>query len=348
LPGVTVLSEPGRHGAQTILVLGGGNALGSYLAGAYETLSGAGIEPDWIVGASAGALMGAIIAGNRPEQRLPRLREFWDEAMTKTGPAPFANEKLRQHYNGWHALWSVVAGRPAIFRHRWPGLWSALPGVPDDVALFDHGPLRATLERLVDFNLLNNGAMRFTVCCIDVETGEEVRFDTTRDRIGPEHLLASSALMPGFPPIEIDGRSLCDPGFVNNTPVDVAFLSPPAVDTLCIVVELFSLRSPAPKSLDASLERGQDLIFASPTRRAIEALQREYALRAQLDPALSDIKLLHLAYRTPGHELAAKTIDFSPSSIRERWAAGSRDADSALSALRSSRKTQGLAYIPIA
>jgi predicted acylesterase/phospholipase RssA len=113
LPGVTVLSEPGRHGAQTILVLGGGNALGSYLAGAYETLSGAGIEPDWIVGASAGALMGAIIAGNRPEQRLPRLREFWDEAMTKTGPAPFANEKLRQHYNGWHALWSVVAGRPA-------------------------------------------------------------------------------------------------------------------------------------------------------------------------------------------------------------------------------------------
>jgi NTE family protein len=332
---------------QTILVLGGGNALGSYLAGAYESLSEAGVQPDWIIGASAGALTGAIIAGNSPERRLPRLREFWAEAATKTGLAPFRNEKLRQYYNGWHALWSVVAGRPTIFRHRWPGLWSALPGVPNDVALFDQGPLRATLERLVDFDLLNNGAMRFTVCCIDIETGEEVSFDSTRDEIRPEHLLASTAMTPGFPPVEIGGRVLCDPGFVNNTPVDVAFLTPPQGDTVCIAVELFSLCSPRPKSLDASLERGQDLVFASPTRRTTEALQREYALRAQIAPALPDIKLLHLAYQAPGHELAAKTIDFSPSSIRERWEAGGHDGASALAVLRSAPSGAGLKYLPV-
>ena len=127
---------------QTILVLGGGNALGSYLAGAYEALTEAGVAPNWIIGASAGAMTGAIIAGNPPHQRLARLREFWSEATMKTGFSSAGTEKLRQYYNGWHALWSVLAGRPTIFKHRWPGLWSALPGVPNDIAIMDHAPLR--------------------------------------------------------------------------------------------------------------------------------------------------------------------------------------------------------------
>lgn len=332
---------------QTIVVFGGGNALGAYLAGAYERMLQADVRPDWIIGASAGAITGAIVAGNPPERRLERLQEFWAEATIRTPFAQSGNEKLRQYYNGWHAAWSALFGRPSIFTHRWPGFWGALPGTPNDVALYDHSPLRATLERLVDFDLLNRSETRLTVGSVDIETGDEVFFDTTRDRIGPEHILASTAITPGFPPVVIDGRMLCDPGYVNNTPLDVAFAAPPDRDTLCLVVELFSLRSPRPASLDAVLERTQDIMFASPTRRAIAALQREYGLRAELNPDLPSVTLMHLAYQAAGHELAAKTLDFSPSSVRDRWAAGMRDLGSALEILPKAGGGPGLTYLSV-
>jgi NTE family protein len=155
--------------------------------------------------------------------------------------------------------------------------------------------------------------------CIDIETGEEVVFDTRRDRIGPEHILASTAVTPGFPPVDIGGRMLCDPGYVNNAPVDVAFASPPDRDTLVILLELFSLRSPRPASIDAVLERTQDILFASPARKSIEALRREYGLRAEMNPGLPTVRLLHLAYQAAAHELSMKSIDLSPSS-RGTWA----------------------------
>lgn len=339
------IARGGTLAKQTIAVLGGGNALGAYLAGAYERMHELEVRPDWIVGASAGAITGAIVAGNPPERRLERLREFWAAATLDTVFAPFAHEKLRQYYNGWHVAWSAMFGRPGIFTHRLPGFWGALPGTPNDVALYDHSPLRATLERLVDFDRLNRSDIRLTVCCVDIETGEEVVFDTTRDRIGPEHVLASTAITPGFPPVMIEGRMLCDPGYVNNTPLDLAFATPPDRETLCVVVELFSLRSPRPASLDAVLERTQDIMFASPTRRTIAALRREYALRAELDPSLPPISLLHLAYQAAGHELAAKTLDFSPSSIADRWAAGMSDMSTALAMVPEGGTGPGLTYL---
>jgi NTE family protein len=332
---------------QTIVVFGGGNALGSYLAGAYEEMLQQDIRPSWIIGASAGAITGAIVAGNPPERRLERLREYWAEAAVSTSLAQFGNEKLRQYYNGWHAAWSAMFGRPTIFTHRWPGFWGALPGTPNDVSLYDHSPLRGTLERLVDFDLLNQSEVRLSVSCVDIETGDEVVFDTRTDRIGPDHILASAAITPGFPPIVIDGRMLCDPGYVNNTPLDLAFATPPDRDTLCIVVELFSLRSPRPASLDAVLERTQDIMFASPTRRAVDALKRQYALRAELTPDLPASVLLHLAYQAAGHELAVKTFDFSPSSIRDRWSAGRNDLRSALDLLPAGRPKAGLTYLSV-
>jgi NTE family protein len=339
--------DEARLPPQTILVLGGGNALGAYLAGACEEIAAQQVEPSWIVGASAGAITGAIWAGNPPERRAERLRAYWAEATVHTSFSPFMDEKLRQYYNGWHVAWAVLAGRPTIYGHRWPGLWSALPGVPNDVAVFDHSPLRATLERLVDWDLLNGAGPRLTVLCVDLETGDEVAFDTARDRIGPDHILASTAITPVFPPVRIDGRVLCDPGYVNNTPVDLAFAEPPAEDTLCIVVELFSLRSPGPASLDATLERTQDILFASPTRRAIAALQREYALRAELRPDGPAISLVHLAYQAAGHELAAKTFDFSPSSVADRWAAGVRDLRSGLGLAATGPAEPGFRYLPV-
>jgi NTE family protein len=156
--------------------------------------------------------------------------------------------------------------------------------VPNDVALFDHSPLGKTLERLVDFDRLNRAEVRFTIGCVDLESGDEVLFDNTREQIGPEHILASTAITPAFPPVRINGRLLCDPGYANNLPLDLPFYEPPEHDLVCIAIELFSLRSPQPASLDAVLERTQDIMFASPARKSVKALQREYELRGQLDP----------------------------------------------------------------
>jgi NTE family protein len=325
------------EGRDVALVLGGGNALGAYLGGAYEALHGTDLQPGRIVGASIGAVVGAIIAGNAPEDRLPRLRQFWAEATQHTIPSPTDLLEPRQIYNGLHALLALAWGRPSIYRHRLPGLWSALPWVPNDVALFDHAPLRATLARLVDFERLNAAEIPLTIGCVDLESGEEVYFDSRRDTIRPEHLLASAALLPAFPPVEVDGRLLCDAGYTINLPLDPVFETEPERDLLCIALELFALRAPRPKSLDAVLERANDLVFASAPRRAIAALRREYALREKMQPDGPNVTLLHVAYQAGADELAAKSFDYSPSSVRDRWVAGLTDMRAALTRLADSK-----------
>lgn len=321
-----------------VLVLGGGNALGSYLAGAYEHLQGKGIEPRWIVGASIGAITGAIIAGNAPEERVPRLKEFWEQAKIHSGFAPRHGSSFRHAYNEAHTAFALLMGRPGLFGHRFPGLLSMLPWMPSDVALYDHRPMRQTLERLIDFGRLNAGDIRFTAVCVDIETGEEVLLDTAREEITPDHLLATSAIAPVFPPVEIGGRFLCDPGFTNNMPMDVALVTPPEDDTLCIAVELISLKASRPSSLDSSLERANDLILGSASRRSIEALQREYALHERIAPDGAKVTLLHLAYQSGSDERAGKAFDFSPASLQDRWASGLRDMENALAQLGSSRR----------
>lgn len=317
--------EGSSRGRDVALVLSGGNALGAYHAGVFEVLQARGVRPDWVVGASMGAITGALIAGNAPEDRIARLRQFWNEATQHTGAGGGLPLKPRQYANALHALLALAWGRPAIFRHRLPGLWSALPWMPNDVALFDHAPLLSTLNRLVDFERLNRGDIRFTVATVDVATGEEVFFDTARETVRPEHILASAAILPAFPPVEVEGRLLCDSGYTNNLPLDPLFATEPERDLLCIASDLFGLQAPRPASLDAVLERANDLIFASAGRRAIAGLSREYALRERLDPHGPAVTLLHLAYKAGPDQLAAKSFDFSPSSIRDRWEAGTRD-----------------------
>ncbi|MBA1155352.1 patatin-like phospholipase family protein [Microvirga sp. Marseille-Q2068] len=316
-----------------VLVLGGGNALGSYLAGASEILLRQAFEPQWIVGGSIGAVTGAIIAGNAPEDRLDRLRAFWDEAMIRSPGRLGRGTRIRHSYNELHTITALLFGRPGLFGHRFPGMLSMLPWMPDDVALYDHAPLRRTLERLVDFDRLNRGDIRLTVVCVDLESGDEVLFDTTRDMLTPEHFLASAAITPVFPPVEIGGRLLCDPGYTNNLPLDVPFAEPMDQDFTCIAVELFNLHASRPASLDSTAERANDLIFASSTRRTLRALEREYALRDRWEPDGSKATLLHLAYYAGSDERAGKAFDYSPSSIRDRWAAGARDMEKSLSLL---------------
>ena len=349
---MTPSSKLGREISGTeqplVLALGGGNALGSYLAGAYEQLQKQQIEPQWIVGGSIGAVTGAIIAGNAPEDRLPRLREFWDEAMIQSPGLMGRGSKVRHTYNELHTISALLFGRPGLFGHRFPGMLSMLPWMPNDVALYDHGPLRRTLERLVDFNRLNRGEIRLTIGCVDLESGDEVLFDTTRDELRPEHFLASAAITPVFPPVEINGRLLCDPGYTNNLPLDVPFEEPMNRDFTCIAVELFSLQASRPASLSATAERANDLIFASPTRRALKGLQREYALREKLEPDGPQATLLHMAYYAGSDERAGKTFDYSPSSIMDRWAAGQRDMAKSLELLDSApASNRRFRYLPL-
>jgi NTE family protein len=134
------------------LILSGGNALGSFHGGVYEEMLIHRIQPQWIVGASVGAITGAILAGNPPERRLERLRQYWDEA-SQAGfwPIPPSSARLRELYNASHIFNATAFGRPGIYRHSFPGALSMLPWMPNDLSLYDQRPLRGTLEHLVDF-----------------------------------------------------------------------------------------------------------------------------------------------------------------------------------------------------
>jgi len=318
------------------LVLSGGNALSAFHGGVCEEMLTHGIQPQWIVGASVGALAGAILAGNPPERRLERLRQYWNEAtQANFWPAPRDSVRLRELYNAAHIFSATAFGRPGIYRHRFPGAFSALPWMPNDVAFYDQTPLRRTLEHLVDFDLLNRAEIRLSFICIDVETGEEVWFDNTRGRITPQHLLAAVALMPIFKPIEIGGRLLCDAGLRNNLPVDHVLAEPPPHDLICFAADLHSPRGQRSTCLDAAFQRSEDIRFGTQGQRAIAALQREYALRQRWESEGSSVMLVHFAYRALEPELAGKLFDFSPGSIRDRWTAGRLEMRQVLDMLAS-------------
>lgn len=344
------------------LSLSGGNALGVYGAGAYEALHGRGYPPDIVSGASIGAINGGIIAGNPPEQRVAKLREFWQQAATGSafGLAP-GSGKLREYYNAAHALQTLLVGRPGLFTPRLPGLLSILPGMPPDVALFDSKPLVSTLQRVIDFDLLNAAEVPLLIGAVDMETGQPVFFDTREERFEARHFLATTAFTPGFPPVEIGGRCLADPGLISNLPID-ALLNPGlSEDLLCFAVDLFESRGERPRSLDTGLERAQDIIFSAQSTRTIAARSEEHRLRRIIhelgahvpqdrrEGAVADLvregrdselTVVLLVYAARKHELAAKTLDFSRGSLEERWKAGREDMNAALDTLERGDATR--------
>jgi NTE family protein len=342
------------------LALAGGNALGAYAAGTYEALHKRGYLPDLVSGASIGAVTGGIIAGNPPEDRIGKLREFWRQAAVGSafGLAP-ASGKPREIYNLAHSLQTLALGRPGLFTPRVPGLLSILPGMPPDTALFDSKPLTATLERVIDFDLLNSAAVPLRIGTVDIENGEPVMFDTRRVAVEPRHFLATTAFTPGFPPVEIDGRCLADPGLISNLPLDAVLDPPPRDDLLCFAVDLFDAHGARPYSLDTGLERAQDIVFSTQALRTLDARSREHRLRHMLGEAadymtperreqaaallaearFNTITVVFVAYRARAHELAAKTVDFSRASLDERWTAGFSDMDAALDMLEAKTPT---------
>jgi len=347
-PDTAAASAPAR--AQRVLVLQGGGALGSYQAGAYQALCHHGFEPQWVAGISIGAINAAIIAGNPPAQRTDKLKEFW-ELTSSTAPVPWhalvRNDHARALFNEASAACVATFGVPGFFTPRFPAapLWPA--GSPQSLSYYDTAPLRATLERLVDFERINHDGIRLSVGAVNIETGNFAYFDNTRCRIGPEHIMASAALPPGFPPVEIDGQHYWDGGIVSNTPLDYVLEQETRRDLLIFQVDLFSARGDLPANVFEAAEREKDIRYSSRTRmntdmhRKIHATKkalRELITRlpgdlradplvAMLDEAAreSTVSVVHLIYRSKTHELSSKDYDFSRLAMIEHWSAGERD-----------------------
>jgi len=337
-----------------VLVLQGGGALGSYQAGVYEELEAADLRPGWVAGISIGAINAALIAGNPPERRVERLHEFWDLASSAVQyPVPFPGEEIRAFWNEMSAGWIAAFGVPGFFTPRVPPAFFRPPGTPEALSLYDTTPLRQTLERLVDFDRINARETRLSVGAVNVRTGNFVYFDNTKDRIGPEHIMASGALPPGFPPVVIDGEAYWDGGIVSNTPLQYVLDEPNLSDLLIFQVDLFSARGQLPRTLIEAAEREKDIRYSSRTRLNTDANLRLRKARSALASLLAKlpqelagdvdvtflrdlahepaVAVVQLIYRAKAYEGNSKDYEFSRATMTEHWAAGRLDVRQTLS-----------------
>jgi NTE family protein len=350
-PNPAPASTPAK--AQRVLVLQGGGALGSYQAGAYQALCHHDFEPEWIAGISIGAINAAIIAGNPREKRVERLKEFWEMVSS---PVPWnpvtSGDRGRSLFNETSAALIATFGVPGFFTPRLPPapLWP--PGSPQSQSYYDTAPLRRTLERLVDFDRINDLTTRLSVGAVSVTTGNFKYFDNfefrkQRKKIGPEHIMASGALPPGFPSIEIEGEHFWDGGIASNTPLDYVLDAEIDNDLLIFQIDLFSARGPLPVSLLEAAEREKDIRFSSRTRMNTDKNREVHNARKALrdlmdklpdylknDPSVeilckaakeNTVTVVHLIYRSKNYESSSKDYDFSHVGMVEHWGAGERD-----------------------
>ncbi len=340
------------------LVLQGGGALGSYQAGVYEGLHAAGIRPNWYAGISIGAINVALIAGNPPERRIGRLREFWETVCEPSFIPPIIDlqsltrllpltDDFRTYANALSAVRTIVQGQSGFFLPRVPPPWAQPPGSAGSTSYYDTSPLRATLERLVDFDLLNSADLRVSVGAVSVTTGNFTYFDSARIRIGPEHIMASGALPPGFPPVQIGDDCYWDGGLVSNTPLMHVLEAGPRRDTLAFQVDLWSASGPQPQHIFDAMERQKDIQYSSRTRmvtdaalyaqklrRAILKLCEQLPAEARADPEVIELadlacskvyNVIHLIYRAKVALGEAKDYEFGLATMRDHWAAGGAD-----------------------
>src|ERR1700686_4623837 len=339
--------------AQRVLVLQGGGALGSYQAGAYQALCHFDFEPEWIAGISIGAINAAIIVGNPRQKRIGRLKEFWEMVSAPVPWNPIASgDRGRSLFNETSAALIATFGVPGFFTPRLPPapLWP--PGSPQSQSYYDTAPLRKTLERLVDFDRINDLKTRLSVGAVSVTTGNFKYFDNFEFRklgkkIGPEHIMASGARPPGFPSIGIDGEHFWDGGIATNTPLDFVLDEEINNDLMIFQVDLFSARGPLPVSLLEAAEREKDIRFSSRTRMNTDKNRQIHNTRKALreligkppddlknDPSVellreaakeSTVTVVHLIYRSKNYESSSKDYDFSRIGMVEHWGSGVRD-----------------------
>ena len=340
-----------------ILVLQGGGALGAYQAGVFESLSRVYKEPSWVAGISIGAINAALIAGNPHAKRVERLHEFWDlvsSSATLPGADHRNNATAREAFNEAAASQVMLFGVPGFFAPRFPPAPFQPRGTLAAISFYDTAPLKATLERLVDFDRINSGVTRLSVGAVNVRTGNFEYFDSAERRLDVRHIMASGALPPGFAPVEIDGEHYWDGGLVCNTPLQYVLdqpLRPGRHGRVVFQVDLFHARGDLPATLGEVTEREKDIRFSSRTRlgtttelnRQVIA-QAAQRLLAKLPAALRDdpdaralaglrceaamnagVDVVHLIYRSKHYESQSKDYEFSRLSMHEHWDAGRAD-----------------------
>lgn len=338
---------------QIALLLQGGGALGSYQAGVYEALAEADLHPDWVAGISIGAINSAIIAGNPPKRRVDALREFWQKVSTSPLGIPYFRhvqygDIQRQLVNQTRAMNILLFGAPNFFVPRMPPPTVWPPASPDTASYYDNAPLRATLERLVDFDRINSGEVRFSVGAVDIRSGNFTYFDSKTHKIAYEHIAASGSLPPGFPATRIGDCYFWDGGLISNTPLEWVLDAQPRRDTLAFQVDLWNARGELPKNMVEVEVRHKEIIYSSRNRAATDRYKYIQKLRIALARLLEkipdelrdgdDAKLLlgeaddkvcnivHLIYRAKPYEGIAKDYEFSRRTMEEHWQTGHDNA----------------------
>ena len=342
------------HHEHTVLVLQGGGALGAYQAGAYQGLAEAGVVPDWVAGVSIGAINAALIAGNPPPRRVERLREFWDRVSAGAPVVlPPAFDPLRLTFNRISAFGAVAFGVNGFFSPRVPPPYFAADGSPGALSFYDTEPLKRTLEELVDFRLINNHSTRLSVGATNVRTGDSVYFDNRHRRITTEHIRASGALPPGFPPVTIEGDEYWDGGIVSNSPLWYVLDDSPRLNALIVQVDLFSAKGELPTNLNEVLERAKDIQYSSKTRfntKRIKELKELHDILGRLLERLpqelkqspdgrelerlcdqGDVTIAHLINRRLQYSAQSKDYEFSRTTVNQLWDAGLEDVRQAVS-----------------
>jgi NTE family protein len=337
-----------------ILVLQGGGALGAYQAGVYEALAEAGFMPDWVAGISIGAINGAIIAGNPPEDRVIRLKQFWEKVSSGLqGTIPAFEDYLRPFFNETSANLAASFGVPGFFAPRFPSSYFQPKGSLEAISLYDTSPLAGTLKELVNFDYLKDSGPRLSVGAVDIVSGNFEYFDTAKRKLGVKHIMASGALPPAFAPVEIDNHHYWDGGIVSNTPIDYVMEYDGARQDMCIFqVDVFRAKGKMPKTLGEVSEREKDIRFSSRTRFNSDHIQKMQdmsnaaaRLAKKLPPDLRDdpdamllrewgnparVTLAHLIRRDTGIDTGSKDYEFSRLSVEEHWATGRENAQRGL------------------
>ena len=346
---------------RVVLLLQGGGALGAYQAGVYEALAEADLHPDWVAGISIGAINAAIIAGNPPNLRVEKLREFWHGVTSswfgvgELGLLLARGDTARGSVNQMSAAMALMSGAPGFFRPRIPQPWVHPHGTLEATSYYDTAQLKATLESLIDFDRVNaeHAKTRLSLGAVNVRSGNLIYFDSPSQVIRPEHVMASGALPPGFPAIEIDGEHYWDGGLVSNTPLQwIAMNQHRPPDTLAFQVDLWSARGEFPRNLVEVATRQKEIQYSSRTRAFTDYFKQVAKLRNMLAVLLEELpeelrqreeveylssaadrhaaNIVQLIYRAKGYEGDSKDYEFSRRSMEEHWRAGYCDAVHAL------------------
>jgi NTE family protein len=322
----------------------------------YEALSYSDYLPDWVAGISIGAINAAIIAGNAPEDRVDRLHRFWQRVTAPPALwSAWAGNLLAPLPEQRRQIGSAAAilfGQTGFFQPRPLEDWVF---GPQPISFYDTGALRSTLESVVDFDRINHpGEPRLSVGAVNVRSGNFAYFDSAERRIGPEHIMASGALPPGFPAIEIDGEHYWDGGLVSNTPLQYVLTKIPRRSRLTFQVDVFHAHGELPATLQQVAEREKDIRYSSRTRAATSAIRETHDVRHNINTlwdklpqdlrdtpegrflyaygCVTTMDIAQLIYRPAESQGNSKDYEFSRGTMEERWAQGLADAEATLEA----------------